>query len=87
LFTVKWKYLAALEFHLVRPKDIKMDMRLVRIANNQQFNIDKGIHESECTRKTGTDYEAFDTYLAKPDEAFYTQSFHKMKVAAMRIQS
>jgi len=25
--------------------------------------------------------------LAKPDEAFYTQSFHKMKVAAMRIQS
>jgi hypothetical protein len=23
----------------------------------------------------------------KPDEAFYTQSFHKMRVAAMKIQS
>jgi hypothetical protein len=38
-------------------------------------------------KKRGLALRLLEIYLAKSNEAFYTQSFHKLKVAAMKIQS
>jgi len=68
-------------------KNIKIDPDLVKNATTDDSTKPTILMTFETLKKkTGTGSEAFG-YDIYPNEAFYTQWFHKMRVAAMKIQS